>query len=125
MPVKTRGTKTSPWGLFSSQRLPLILLAMLTLYRMCIKPNKSFHLLCLMHKSLTSFRCFSCTSSQLVGSKQTKKKVPIVCFQNVLRLFFCNVNVLNTIHKSKEAVSPQISSHRSFPRGWLILALIL
>lgn len=119
MPVKTRGTKTSPWGLLSSQRLPLILLAVLTLYRMCINPNKSFHLLCLMHESLTSFWCFSCTNSQLVG---LKKKGSYCLFSKCNETFFQDVNILNTIHISKEVVSPQISLHRSFPRGWLILA---
>lgn len=49
MSVKSRGTKAGPWGLLSSLRLPLILLAMLTLYRLCIKPNKSFHLLWLIY----------------------------------------------------------------------------
>lgn len=88
MPVKTRGTKTSPWGLFSSQRLPLILLAMLTLYRMCIKPNKSFHLLCLIHKSSDHFsKCFSHTTSQLVSCCFLRPPI-VYFFQNAMRLFF-------------------------------------
>lgn len=122
MPVKTRGTKTSPWGLFSSQRLPLILLAMLTLYRMCIKPNKSFHLLSLIHESADHFsKCFllyNFTASQLNFKKKRKKRSPIAYFfQNVVRLFLVKKVMRmfpNTVSINEEALSPQISSHISF-----------
>lgn len=108
MPVKTRGTKTSPGGLFSSQRLPLILLAMLSLYRMCIKPDKSFHLLCLIHESLDYFSKYFLFLIQLHSYVVKKKKrLPVVHAFSVIK------KSPNIIDVNQEAVSQNFFSQTS------------
>lgn len=128
MPVKTRGTKTSPWGLFSSQRLPLILLAMLTLYRMCIKPNKSFHLLCLIHESSNHFsKCFLFLiqlHSYLVLKKK-KNLLSFIFFQNAMTFLVKNVMRMSPVSIKEEAYLFRFLARYLFHILWLIIRILI